>query len=180
MTTRPTNPCIDVVTGPPGAGKTTVAQVMAQRRSRCVLLDGDSYFQAIHTGWIPPWRPESADQNTTVVSAIGASAAVFARGGFNVIADGMIGPWMLPDFVASLGTISLRYVIIRPSADEAMRRAVGRGQPWLTDPGPISTMYEQFTDLGPYEANVIDSSHMTVEETATAVDQLLAAVTTSE
>ena len=138
-----------------------------------MLIDGDAYFQSIRAGWIPPWEPEADDQNRTVIAAIGAAAAAFARGGYEVMIDAVIGPWMLPVLRASLGTVGMRFIVLRPSAAVAMERAVGRGEPWLIDPDPISHMYEQFSALGEYESGVLDTSVLTVNESVNAVLALL-------
>jgi len=36
--------------GPPGGGKTTVAQILADRLDTAVLLDGDAFWHAVRRG----------------------------------------------------------------------------------------------------------------------------------
>jgi energy-coupling factor transporter ATP-binding protein EcfA2 len=48
-----------VVTGPPGAGKSTVARILAHRFERSALVEGDSFFTFLVRGAIPPWLRES-------------------------------------------------------------------------------------------------------------------------
>lgn len=45
-----------------------------------------------------PWLPEANDQNRVVIRASGAAAGQFARGGYEAVFDGVLGPWWLPTF----------------------------------------------------------------------------------
>ena len=58
-----------VVTGPPGAGKSTVARVLADRFPRSALVTGDSFFAFVSGGWVAPWLPEAHEQNDVVLRA---------------------------------------------------------------------------------------------------------------
>ena len=80
-----------VVTGPPGAGKSTVARLLAEGAERSVLVEGDSFFGFLANGAVDPWLPASRDQNEVVTTASAAAAAAFARGGYTTVFDGMIG-----------------------------------------------------------------------------------------
>ena len=55
-----------VVTGPPGAGKSTVAEELARSISSSVLVEGDAIFRFLRNDAIDPWLPQANDQNTTV------------------------------------------------------------------------------------------------------------------
>ena len=55
-----------VVTGPPGAGKSTVAALVADRLPRSVLVEGDAFFAFVRRDAIEPWLPESHAQNEIV------------------------------------------------------------------------------------------------------------------
>src|SRR5438128_897507 len=46
----------------------------------------------------PPWMPQSHQQNTVVIDALSEAAARYARGGFPVIVDALVGPWFLEPF----------------------------------------------------------------------------------
>lgn len=52
-----------VITGPPGAGKSTVAELIADRLASSVLVEGDAFFAFLRAGAIEPWRFESHARN---------------------------------------------------------------------------------------------------------------------
>ncbi len=55
-----------VISGPPGAGKSTVAKLVATRQgSPSVCLESDWFWTTITNGFISPWEPASDRQNRT-------------------------------------------------------------------------------------------------------------------
>src|SRR2546423_2786812 len=81
-----------ILTGAPGAGKTTTARLLAADAPRAVHLESDSFFRFIQTGYVEPWKPESHEQNTVVMRIVAAAAAGHADGGYFTIIDGIISP----------------------------------------------------------------------------------------
>ena len=62
-----------VISGPPGAGKSTVARLLADRYDPSALVEGDAFFAFLARGAIEPWLPESNEQNEVVTRAAGSS-----------------------------------------------------------------------------------------------------------
>jgi hypothetical protein len=56
-------------------------------------------------------------------------------------------------------------VVLRPSLDVALDRAIGRAGRQLRETGPITGLYGAFAELGTLESHVVDSSAQTVEQT---------------
>lgn len=82
-----------ILTGPPAAGKSTLAARLAANAAiPTVLLTTDEFYRSIRTGFIAPYLPESQQQNEVVVDAIVATVERFARGGYDVVVDGIVGP----------------------------------------------------------------------------------------
>ncbi|WP_405060610.1 AAA family ATPase [Kribbella sp. NBC_01505] len=169
-----------VVTGSPGAGKTTVAGLVAAEAERpTVHLITDQFFEAIRTGFIPPYLLESESQNDVVVDAYVAAAATYARGGYDVVVDGVVGPWYLPPFRAAAARdgLAISYVVLRPTLGTTLSRAQARGSGALRDEQAITGLHESFADLGPLEHHALDTTNQTPLATADAVRQALAAGT---
>ena len=143
-----------LLTGSPGSGKTTVAALVATDAGPpTVHLTTDEFYRAIRTGFIPPWLPGAARQNEVVVDTIVAAVTSYARGRYDVVVDGIIGPWFLAPFreAAAAEQWTLSYVVLRPDLDATVGRALHRADGELKDVDAITGLYTEFADLGPLE-----------------------------
>ena len=134
-----------VVTGPPGAGKSTLAEALAICMNPSVLVEGDAFFRFLRNGAIDPWLPEANDQNTVVTHVAGAAAGRFARGGLQTVYDGVIGPWFLDEFLASTGLAALDYVVLLPPAATCVERVLTRKNHGFKDEAAARHMHDQFS-----------------------------------
>jgi chloramphenicol 3-O-phosphotransferase len=159
-----------LLAGPPGAGKSAVAELIASSaHGPTVHLHTDSFYVWIRSGFVLPYLPEAARQNETVTEVMIAAALAYERGGYDVILDGILGPWLLDSFRKAC--VDLSYAVLRPSIEVTLARATGREGRQLTAVEPITGLYGAFADLGPLERHVVDSSGHTVGQTAAAVEE---------
>lgn len=157
-----------ILTGPPGSGKTTTAQALAETSGAPrVHLHADDFWHCIRHGAIAPYLPEAHQQNAVVIDVLAGAAQAYAKGGYCVILDGIIGPWFLAPFRAL--TVPLHYIVLRPSLDEAIARCGERGGDTLTDPAAITALYRQLADLGELEAHALPTAGFGREEVLAAV-----------
>lgn len=140
-----------VVSGPPGAGKTTVAQALSHLFDLSALVPGDQFFAFIDQGYIAPWISPAHRQNQVVTEAAGAAAGRLAAGGYTVIYDGVIGPWFLETFRAATRAPLLHYAILLPPEPVCLERVRSRADHGFTDQQAARHMYQQFAraDIDP-------------------------------
>ena len=165
-----------ILTGLPAAGKTTVAELLATTASvPTVHLTTDVFYRSIRTGFILPFLPEAQRQNEVVIEAITGTVATFARGGYAVVVDGIIGPWFLPPFraVAEHDHLAVSYVVLRPDLDTTLARAKQRAGHELKDPDAITGLHAAFAQLGDLEDHAIDTGDLDAEQTTAEVRRVL-------
>jgi predicted ABC-type ATPase len=133
-----------VLTGPPGAGKSTVARLLADRAEPSALVEGDAFFGFLARGAIEPWLPASNAQNEVVTRAAAAAAGRFAGDGFFTVFDGMVGPWFLPTFAAETGLARLDYAVLLPSEEVCVHRVDTRPSHGFRDETATRKMHGEF------------------------------------
>jgi cytidylate kinase len=166
-----------LLTGPSGSGKTTVARMVATGAARPTMhLTTDEFYRGIRTGFIAPYLPGAHRQNEVVVDAIVATVSVYARGGYDVVVDGIIGPWFLAPFraAATAGEWTMSYVVLRPDLDTTLDRGQARPEPELTDADALKGLHGAFADLGPLEPHAIDTTRFDAARTAAEVRKAVA------
>jgi cytidylate kinase len=166
-----------VVTGPPGAGKSTVAGLLADRFERSVLVAGDDFFGFVRRGYIAPWLPESREQNEVVTEAGAAATARYVAGGFDTVYDGVVGPWMLPTFAALVGRDRFDYAVLLPTVEVCLHRVATRHGHGFTSEPATRKMHQEFAGA----AADVDPRHVLVDppDTPEAVADMLMATLTA-
>ena len=145
-----------VVTGPPGAGKSTVSALLAAGFAASALVAGDEFFAVIKQGFISPWLPEARGQNQVVIQAAAAASGRLAQGDYTVVYDGVVGPWFVAEFVAACGVPRVHYAILMPPEALAIERVRTRDGHGFTDLEAARHMYRDFRDAR------VDSRHVVV------------------
>ncbi len=166
---------IIVITGAPGTGKTTTASAVAKESDleKSVHMHTDDFYHYLSKGAIPPHLPESNEQNLIVIEAFLEAAKRYARGGYDVIVDGIVGPWFLEPWLNIVQEhYEVHYIVLRASKEETMKRAIERSKlDRKTNIELVETMWKQFSNLGIYELNVIDTTTHSIKDTVSAVKE---------
>lgn len=158
-----------LVTGPPAAGKSTVTRLLAERLSRCALLDGDFVARLVVSGYVWPLG-EPADEAARQVALCNQNLCDLAR---NIAAAGItpVIDWIVPDreqfdvFSSALGGLGLRPVVLAPDPAVCVERNLQRDERERFDfddhAGLLARMEAAFGD----DVLWVDSTHLSAQET---------------
>lgn len=166
-----------IVTGPPGVGKTTAADILATRSTRSVHLESDAFFRFLRAGYVEPWKRESHEQNQTVMRIVAQAASEYAAAGYLTIIDGIVIPgWFLEPLRDALHDAGHRvaYAVLRAPLSVCSARAQARSGEPLGDREAIERLWRSFSDLGDLERHALDVGDMSPEEVADSLERELA------
>jgi cytidylate kinase len=163
---------IVILTGSPGTGKTTVAALLAKAKPRGLHIPSDVFY-TFPAYPISPYRPASLEQNTAIVTAVTRTAATFAGHGYDVILDGIVGPWFLPVVAAELRStgIAVHYVVLHAPLEIALGRVQDRIGHEKDD--VVRQMHAAFCELGAYARHVVDTGSRDADAVATELGHML-------
>ncbi|MGV9413668.1 AAA family ATPase [Nocardia sp. NPDC003693] len=173
MTTSSAEQAIILITGIQAAGKSTVAQALAERLERSVHVRGDLFRRMVINGRadMTPDPSEEAVRQLRLRHRLTASTCdEYFRAGFTVVAQDVVLGAHLTEMVEIIEARPLLVVVLAPRPEAIERREAGRGKDaygrWTIDLLDAGLRNET-----PRIGLWLDTSDQTPEET---VDDILA------
>jgi len=165
-----------VISGTQGAGKTTVASMLARRFARGAHVSADVLQKMIVSGGEWP-EPSTSDRDDRVHGEAGAQLRLrvrhmcmlgrsFYEAGFTPVLDDIIIGGGLDDVREDLQGVPFYFVMLRPSLDVVRERELGRGTRLFEEWEWLDEVIGRTPRVGLW----LDTSRQTAEET---VDEIM-------
>ncbi|MBI2009335.1 (d)CMP kinase [Candidatus Saccharibacteria bacterium] len=159
---------IIAITGPGGAGKSTVAKILAKKIKKCVNIEVDSLKHFIVNGFVYDESPTGLEQWDLLGNNIGVVASNFRKAGYNIIINGYLGD---PEWYKVQEYVKLTHkFLLLPQKGEINKRDAGRDDDAKLGEKMVSRHHKYFSGDKFFDDFIkIDSTNHTVEETTEKV-----------
>ncbi|MFJ8533091.1 AAA family ATPase [Streptomyces sp. NPDC093591] len=164
-----------LITGAMAAGKSTVAQALAERLPRAAHVRGDVFRRMIVSGreeYDPGAGGEGAAQLRLRYRLSAATADTYAEAGFTAVVQDVVLGAELAAYVRLVRTRPLYVVVLAPSAEAVAAREAGRAKTgYGTGAGAwtVERLDGVLRARTPRLGLWVDSSELTVGETVEAI-----------
>jgi predicted kinase len=162
-------PAVYLISGPMGAGKSTVARLLAGRFARGVHLEGDVFRRSIVAGreeMTPAAGDEALAQLRLRYRLAAAAADTYVGAGFTVALEDVVAGPLLAEVAAIVRSRPCHVVVLLPSPATLAARAGERNTSWT-----VEQLHRAFVRDTPRLGLWLDTSDLTPDET---VDGILA------
>ena len=161
------------LTGVPGAGKSTVADLLARRFNRAVHVNGDVFRRMVVSGAVPmsPQASDEAwDQLRLRYRLAGDVADSYFEAGFAVVVQDVVAGPILSEYVSFIRSQPLVVIVLAPRPEVVTAREVARTKTGYDNGWDVEEFDAGFRATTPPLGAWIDSSEQTPEQT---VDEIL-------
>ena len=159
-----------LITGISAAGKSTVAQELAERFDRGVHVKGDVYRRMVVKGraHMRPDAPPEAERQLDLRYRLGASTAdAYFDAGFTVVVQDIVMGPRLETYVERIRARPLHVIVLVPRAEVVAERERDRGKTAYQPGGPtIDDLDRYIRSETPRIGLWLDSSDQSAKETA--------------
>jgi dephospho-CoA kinase len=145
-----------VFTGPPGAGKNTIAEALSHLRARIAVIDVDQVRWMVRQPHKAPWEgSDGKEQQVLGVENACMLAEKFLKAEYDVAILDVLSDSTVALYRSMLGQYDPRIILLLPSYEEVLRRNALR--PPRLSAEEIKMLYEEQVALQSFDRKIDNS-----------------------
>lgn len=163
---------IIILTGPPGAGKTTISKLFAQQQPKCTLIETDDLRHMVISPYKAPWDGEEGKKQLRLgIKNTCLLTKKFSNAGFNVIIADFITEYTFPIYKKLLEGLDSKIIQLTAQFDILKKRDTQRGQKIIDE--EFKMLYDMQMKFTHYDLQ-IDNTTLSPQETTSELKKYIA------
>lgn len=162
---------VTIITGPPGAGKSTISKLYAQQRPKCVRIETDDIRHMVITPHMAPWQGEEGKRQLNLgIRNTCLLAHEFLKADFDVVIADFLTEYTFPFYKESFEKCDLKIIQLTAEFEVLKKRFIQRGKTITEEEFKmLFDMQKKFTH---YDYQV-DNTLLTQEETVKMIKAMV-------
>ena len=169
---EPDAPSVFFITGVMAVGKSTVAQLLAERFPRSAHVRGDVFRRMVVSGRVEPpgtQTPEAAAQLRLRYELGAMTADRYCKAGYTVVLQDIVLGTLLAEYVAMITARPLHVIVLDAQPDIIATREEGRPKTGYRDRWTIDELRRVLQDATPRLGLWLDTSELSPAETVETI-----------
>ena len=161
-------PDLYIITGPAGAGKSTISRKIAESKSKSVLIEGDDIYHQVVGGYVQAWKQGN---HLDIFWKICIDMIdIYLSNGYTVVFNYIVNPENIKALQDKFKEYKIKFIIL--ITDEGTLLSRDKERPKDCQMGErCLTLLNNFKNKNYNKNNFLDTSNLSVDETLEEIEE---------
>lgn len=163
-------PDLYIITGPAGAGKSTISKKIAKLKNKSVLIEGDDIYHQIVGGYVQAWKKGNHLQTFWKICI--NTIKIYLEDGFDVVFNYIVTPKNLEIIKTQFIKYTIKFVVLLVDENTLLLRDQERPADCQMKERCI-TLLNSFKNNNYNEKNILNTTNLSIDETVNIIKMLI-------
>ena len=157
-----------IITGPAGAGKSTISRKIAESKSKSVLIEGDDIYHQVVGGYVQAWKQGN---NLDIFWKICIDMIdIYLSNGYTVVFNYIVNPENIKALQDKFKEYKIKFIILITDEETLLSRDKERQKDCQMGERCL-TLLNDFKNKNYNKNNFLDTSNLSVNETLEEIEK---------